>query len=197
MRRSAIIVTTIVSLVLCISLLAFSVYAHLTQTFSVSNTIGFVPSDNVYVALECRISGATQTSMSSVPDGYDTLEEYLFARGIYKDVDFDESMRGSSDYTLSDWQILDSLQFASASTPIVYTITVYNYSDMDIRVNISTYVQDSQSITNVASQPVIIESYDREGNPASGQITLTTSVSQSSAGFEDVVNDFVVVFETV
>ena len=88
MRRSAIIFTTIVSMVLCVSLLAFSVYAHLTQTFSVSNTIGFSPADDVFVALECRISGASQTQLNNPPSGYDSVEDYLYAVGIYKDVEF-------------------------------------------------------------------------------------------------------------
>ena len=185
MRRSAIIFTTIVSMVLCVSLLAFSVYAHLTQTFSVSNTIGFSPADDVFVALECRISGASQTQLNNPPSGYDSVEDYLYAVGIYKN------------YSLGEWQILESLEFASVSQPIVYTITIYNYSDMSIRVSITDYVDDSDSISNVISDPIEIDGYNRDGNPSSAQITLTTTVNNSTAGFTDVENDFTVVFETI
>lgn len=197
MRRSAIIFTTIVSMVLCVSLLAFSVYAHLTQTFSVSNTIGFSPADDVFVALECRISGASQTQLNNPPSGYDSVEDYLYAVGIYKDVEFDESMRTDPNYSLGEWQILESLEFASVSQPIVYTITIYNYSDMSIRVSITDYVDDSDSISNVISDPIEIDGYNRDGNPSSAQITLTTTVNNSTAGFTDVENDFIVVFETI
>ncbi len=197
MRRSAIILTTIVSMVLCVSLLAFSVYAHLTQTFSVSNTIGFSPSENVYVGLECRISGATQTELKSAPSGYSSVEEYLYAVGIYKDVEFNEEMRGDEGYSLGEWQIMESLEFASVTEPIVYTITVYNYSDKPILVSITDYIDDSQSIENEVSQPVEIEGYNRDGNPSSKQITLSTNVISSTSGFSDVVNDFTVTFETV
>ena len=197
MRRSAIIFTTIVSMVLCVSLLAFSVYAHLTQTFSVSNTIGFSPADDVFVALECRISGASQTQLNDPPSGYDSVEDYLYAVGIYKDVEFDESMRTDPNYSLGEWQILESLEFASVSQPIVYTITIYNYSDMSIRVSITNYVDDSDSISNAISDPIEIDGYNRDGNPSSAQITLTTTVNNSTAGFTDVENDFTVVFETI
>lgn len=198
MRRSAIIFTTIVSMVLCVSLLAFSVYAHLTQTFSVSNTIGFSPADDVFVALECRISGASQTQLNNPPSGYDSVEDYLYAIGIYKDVEFDESMRRDPNYSLGEWQILESLEFASVSQPIIYTITIYNYSDMSIRVSITDYVDDSDSISNVISDPVVIPALaNRNESPSSAQITLTTTVNNSTAGFTDVANDFTVVFETI
>ena len=184
-------------MVLCVSLLAFSVYAHLTQTFSVSNTIGFSPSENVYVGLECRISGATQTELKSAPSGYSSVEEYLYAVGIYKDVEFNEEMRGDEGYSLGEWQIMESLEFASVTEPIVYTITVYNYSDKPILVSITDYIDDSQSIENEVSQPVEIEGYNRDGNPSSAQITLSTNVISSTSGFSDVVNDFIVTFTTV
>lgn len=199
MRRSAIIFTTIVSMVLCVSLLAFSVYAHLTQTFSVSNTIGFNPNDNVYVALECRISGAVQTSMTNPPSGYDSVDDYLYAMGIYQDVGLDGSpLLGEEGCTVTEWNILESLDFASVTQPIVYTITVYNYSDMPIRVSIiSDYVTDSDHITNQVSDPVEIEGYQHDSKPSFAEIRLSTRVSDTTSGFSDVENNFTVLFETV
>ncbi len=198
MRRSAIIFTTIVSMVLCVSLLAFSVYAHLTQTFSVSNTIGFNPDDNVYVALKCRISGAVQTSMTNPPSGYDSVDDYLYAMGIYQDVGLGDSPKlGEEGCTVTEWNILESLDFASVTQPIVYTITVYNYSDMPIRVSISDYVTDSTHITNQISDPVEIEGYQHDGNPSYAEVRLSTQVADTTSGFSDVQNNFTVLFETV
>lgn len=198
MRRSAIIFTTIVSMVLCVSLLAFSVYAHLTQTFSVSNTIGFNPDDNVYVALECRISGAVQTSMTNPPSGYDSVDDYLYAMGIYQDVGLDGSPKlGEEGCLVTEWNILESLDFASTTQPIVYTITVYNYSDMPIRVSISDYVTNSDHIVNQISEPVEIDGYQQDGNPSWGEIRLSTQVLNTASGFSDVENNFTVLFETV
>ena len=197
MRRSAIIFTTIVSMVLCVSLLAFSVYAHLTQTFSVSNTIGFNPDDNVYVALECRISGAVQTSLTTPPRDYDSVEDYLYAVGIYQDVGRDGTpLLGEEGCTLTEWHILESLDFASVTQPIVYTITIYNYSDMPIRVSISDYLTNSEHIRNEVSEPVEIEGYKHDDNPSSAQVWLSTTIADTTSGFSDVQNNFTVLFET-
>ncbi len=198
MRRSAIIFTTIVSMMLCVSLLAFSVYAHLTQTFSITNTIGFRPAEDVYVGLECRISGASQTQLNSPPSGYDSIEDYFYAVGIYKDVEFDESMRTDPNYSLGEWQILESLDFASVSSPIVYTITVYNYSDKPIRVSISDFENSPNVIQNEISNPVDIPAFaDRNSPPSSAEIRLSTSVINSTSSFYDLPNDFTIIFETI
>ena len=73
MRRRIIIATTVLSMILCLSLLGYSVYAHLNQSFSISNTIGFNPSQNVYVSLECSVSGARQLQTTDIPDGYELV----------------------------------------------------------------------------------------------------------------------------
>ncbi len=197
MRRSSIILTTIISMVLCVSLLAFSVYAHLTQTFSVTNTIGFRPAEDVYVGLECRVSGAIQTNLSSAPGDYDSVEDYLYAIGAYKDVEFNESLRNDPNYSLGEWQILESLEFASVTEPIIYTIKVYNYSDKPIRVSINEYGTDSGNIVNSVSGPIEIGGYKYDENPSWKEITLSTMVKDYTASFSDIENNFVVMFETI
>lgn len=197
MRRSVIIATTVICMMLCLSLIGFSVYAHLNQSFSVSNTIGFVSSQDIYVSLDCSVSGAKQTDIQAPPTGYNSVQEYYQDVGITKKVEFTEDMRLNASQNLGEWEIEQNLTFVDAITPITYTIVVYNYSDLPIRVYITDYIQQNADITNQVSQSVTIPGYNRNNNPSSGIVKLTSTVSYGSFGFNSSSNNFLVVFETV
>lgn len=197
-KRRFIIISSIASIVLCLSLIIVSVYASLNQTFSVSNIIGFKPSDMIYVSLDCSVSGARQSTLSQAPDGYSSLDEYQKIIGLVHKVEFDESMRGQpQDLESNDvsWNITESLDFLNAKTPIIYTIKVYNYSEQKIRVYITDYTSND-SISNVASNSVVIDGYTPNSSqqPSSGTVTLSTSVVNSAKSFKSEPNNFKVVF---
>ncbi len=158
MRRRFIIATTIISIILCLSLLGYSVYAHLNQSFSVSNTIGFNPSQNVYVSLECSVKGAKQLQITDIPDGYTSIEEYFEDMGFIHTEEFDiEDKKLNRTQVLQNWQIKESLKFIDYDTPIIYTIKVYNYSDMAIRISVSEYVTSTKFFINTPSKSLVIE----------------------------------------
>lgn len=195
MRRSVIVATSIISIVLCLCMLTYSVFANINQSFSVSNTIGFVSSEDIYVGLDCEVSGCEQAQLTTPPTGYSSLEEYRSSVGLVNKLTFDESQRGSKQ-VIGDWSISESLKFVVYQTPIVYTIKIYNYSDQAIRVSFSDYVTDESIIVNTVSESVTIDAYEvRNGNPSFATITMTTRVALGSASFNQEPNNFVVVIE--
>ena len=191
MHRSMIIMTTIISIMLCIAMIGFGVYANINQTYSISNTIGFNPSSDVYVELVCKVSGCKQTDISKPPEGYSSLGEYFADKGFTKHITFDESSRGTPQI-LPDWNISESLEFINFQTPIVYSITVYNYSDREITVYFEEYVTTNDNFENEVTNPVKIVGYeDRESvEPASQTIVMQTKVKNHGGGFAGEKNDF-------
>ncbi len=198
MRRRIIIATTVLSMILCLSLLGYSVYAHLNQSFSISNTIGFNPSQNVYVSLECSVSGARQLQTTDIPDGYTSLDDYFEDMGfIHKEEFNSEDKILNKPQILQNWQIRESLEFIDFETPIVYTIRVYNYSDMAIKISVEDYVTSSNYFVNTPSEPVVIEGLKQGQEPSWKEITLTTNIKDRTNGFQEEKNDFKILLETV
>ncbi len=202
MRRRFIITSSIAIILFAVCLFGINVYAKMNQSFSISNTIAFEPSDSVYVALDCSVSGCQQANSTTPPSGYETVEDYKKAIGLVRKVEFEESMRGqNSQSLLTDWNIGESLSFINASTPIVYTIVVYNYSLVAIRVSFDTFKDNSEFISNTVSpdgEGIVLQPYQGEGSqPDSATITLTTRVKKVDVGFNDEPNDFSIKFESV
>ena len=204
MRRRFIITSSIAIILFAVCLFGINVYAKMNQSFSISNTIAFEPSESVYVALDCSVSGCTQANLTTPPSGYESIEAYRQAIGLVRKVDFEESMRGqNSQSLLSDWNITESLTFVNASTPIVYQIVVYNWSLVPIEVSFADYIgfnnNVSEFIENTISpaNSVRIEAYDGSGTPASQTITLTTKVKMSDRSFSDESNDFTIKFDAI
>jgi len=81
-----IILTAIISIMLCIGMIGFGVYANINQSYSISNTIGFNPSSDVYVELVCKVTGCKQTDITVPPPGYSSLEEYFEDKGFTKHI---------------------------------------------------------------------------------------------------------------
>lgn len=198
MRRRIIIATTVISMVLCLTLLGYGVYSHLNQSFSVSNTIGFNPSQNVYVSIECNVSGIQQMQSSIIPDGYTSLEEYYEDMGfIHKEEFNSQDKQLNKPQVLENWTIRESLKFVDYETPIVYTIKVYNYSDMAIRVSVTDYVTATDYFVNTPSNYVDIPGIKEGQEPSYGTITLTTRVAERTNGFNEEKNDFKSAMETI
>ena len=192
MRRSMIILTAIISIMLCIGMIGFGVYANINQSYSISNTIGFNPSSDVYVELVCKVTGCKQTDITVPPPGYSSIEEYFEDKGFTKHIKFDEATRGTPQI-LPDWNILESLEFINYQTPILYSITVYNYSDREITVSFEDYDTTNPNYENTVPQPVTIASYDERGegaDPDSKTVVLQTKVKNAGGGFTGERNDF-------
>lgn len=202
MRRKLIIVSTVLVMVFCLSLLAYNVYASLNQVFTISNTIGFVASQDLYVALDCSVSGAQQTDINNVPAGFESLEQYFTVMQFKKEIKFNESDRGSKQQ-LEDWMVGDkdgysreSLLFKDEKTPIIYSIKVYNYSELKIKISISGTAQNNKLDNEISSKNgVEIDGYKFNGDPSFATITLTTSIKSGVDGFKDIDNSFKLIIE--
>ena len=203
MRRRFIITSSIAIILFAVCLFGINVYAKMNQSFSISNTIAVEPSESVYVALDCSVSGCTQANLTTPPSGYESIEAYRQAIGLVRKVDFKESMRGqNSQSLLSDWNIAESLTFVNASTPIVYQIVVHNYSLVAIRVSFVSFKNNSEFISNTKSPDgedgIVLQPYGGEGSqPDSKVITLTTRVKRVDVGFNDEPNDFTIKFDPI
>ena len=89
MRRRFIITSSIAIILFAVCLFGINVYAKMNQSFSISNTIAFEPSESVYVALDCSVSGCTQANLTTPPSGYESIEAYRQAIGLVRKVDFE------------------------------------------------------------------------------------------------------------
>ena len=202
MRRRFIVTSSIAIIVFAMCLIGINVYAKMNQSFSVQNTIGFVPSNNIYVALDCKVSGCKQANLTTVPQGspYSTLDEYRNGIGISHKVEFDESIRGQ-DQGLANpsnaWNITESLEFVNGETPIVYEIVVYNYSMIPISVQIEFENKTGENIVNVATKIDRLEGYIPGVAPNSATIRLTSTVKDNARGFDDEPNNFKVIFSQI
>ena len=171
-------------------MIGFGVYANMNQTYSISNTIGFNPSSDVYVEIVCNVSGCKQTEIDKAPQGYESIEAYFEEKGFTKHIKFDESSRGTPQI-LPDWNISESLEFINFQTPILYSITVYNYSDREITVVFEDYVTTNVNFENVVPQAVKIAGYDRDGSkPDNKTVVMQTKVKNAGGGFSGERNDF-------
>lgn len=198
MRRRFTILSLLVCIIAALALVSYGVYASLQQTFSVSNTIGFVASQDVYVALDCSISGSVQSNLTTPPSEYSSLEEYWNDIGVKHQVTFTEDMRGQNqNLSANPWIVRESLNFINGTTEIVYTIKVYNYSYKDLRVSFSSYVNDSQYIENEYSEPIIIDGYAQGEEASFKEVVLKTKVKDPAKGFKEEKNDFTLLFEVI
>ena len=195
MRRKLVITSTILCMVFSLCMLAYGVYAHLNQSFSVSNTIGFVASDAIYVKLDCSVSGCEQMDLTEPPNGYSSIEDYRKTKGFTNIVDFDESMRGS-EQTLDKWVIKESLVFKKFEEPLVYKIVIYNYSAVAITARISDYVTAKTNFVNTISNEVTIPGYKFDNNPSYAVLTMETRIANAAKEFSHVSNNFNITFQS-
>ena len=99
------------SIALALAVFCVGVYASMTQEFSMTNTIGFVSTNNVYFSFEGEISNCIQTQddVWQESGAYQTKDEYLFAKGLKYAQKFKEADRLDSDLPTSYlWTITES-----------------------------------------------------------------------------------------
>ena len=203
MRRKLIIFSTLCLVLFSLAYFGYTVYASLNQTFSVANKIGFIPSGKIFVSIQCSVTGCVQSNFENPPTGYASMEEYWEAIGVTHSLEFDESMRDADfqDIESDDvaWKIKESLKFKDTATPIVYTVRVYNYSNLPIRVHVTDYVESSDYFINEASTSVRIEGYVYGEDPDFAEVTLKTYLkdNQKGAGFSGEQNNFNIKLITV
>ena len=229
MRRTKIIAATILSIVLCVGLIIYGVYANLNQNLNVANTIGFEPSRDVFVSLECNVEGAIETDLEETynkkkndPETeysqYLTFEDYFAAKypqyedydaykkqnGYTHKVEFNDTPQERSRHfqTINEWKVKEPLSFKGYNDSIVYTITIYNYSDLAIEVWIDYNVDDvnfSHTPSNTENSKLTIDAYDRNDpdGPKSATVTMTSIIVNQSGNKLYERNDFTVRMENI
>lgn len=202
MRRRFIITTSLAVILFAMCLFGINVYASMNQSFSISNKIVFNADENIYLTLECSVSGCKQsaiTDISQIPDEYKTqcnnLDDYWELIGIKHKEEFSGIRDGTSNINGGKWEIKESLDFIDANTEIVYTIKVTNYSYVPVKVSFSEYVTNSIYITNAVTTIDKLGEYVPGQEPKSAEITLTTRVKSSTRSFEEEKNDFKIFVE--
>lgn len=223
MRRKIVLSTTITTIVLALALFCFGVYASMTQQFSMTNTIGFTASTDVFTSFRGEISGAIQTDLTSPPQGYNTLEEYKNEKKLVYQELFEEAYRAEENRQTSfNWAIGEKLEFKNLRDPIIYMIEIKNYSEVKIKINLS-YVAVGEKIENTVScqttgnahlsspsAPQNISSYNSgqvieldeyvigqagQAEPASCVFYISTSVKSSVITSFEESNNFAIVAE--
>ncbi len=202
MRRRFIITTSLAIILFALCLFGINVYASMNQSFSISNKIAFISDENIYLSLECSVSGCKQsaiTDLSQIPDEYkdrcNSIEDYRELIGITHNETFTEDQRETQNLNNSKWEIKESLEFIDADTEIVYTIKITNYSFVPVKVSFSKYVTDSTAIKNTVTEVEKIDEYVLGQQAKSAEIKLTTKVKYSTKSFEDEPNDFSILVE--
>lgn len=201
MKRKIILATTITSIVLALTVFCFGVYASMTQEFSISNTIGFVSSKNVYLSFMGEVQDCVQVERGVAPDGYNTMDEYKLDKGFVYEQLFDEADRGNSDYPSTfTWTIKEPAQFVSANTPIIYRVEIWNYSEVKVSIKLN-FQQNNDKISNSAScrvigenttgtDEIVLNEYIEGQQPSKAEFILTTRVKFGSISSFTETNNF-------
>ncbi len=197
MRRRFIITTSLAVILFAMCLFGINVYASMNQSFSISNKIVFNADENIYLTLECSVSGCKQsaiTEYSQIPDEYknqcNSINDYRELIGIIHKEEFSGDRDGTSNIDGGKWEIKESLEFIDADTEIVYTIKVTNYSFIPVKVSFFDYITNSTAIKNTVKEIQKLDGYVPGQAPKSAEITLTTKVRYSTKSFEDEPNNF-------
>ena len=152
MKKHLLIGTTVVAMILSLGLLFFSVYAAVSQSFSINNRIHFTGSQNVKFVLRGQITGTTDDSNPALTFKNPTTNEDFW---LY---DKDDDNHNS---TSASWEIPDltikSEGLSLEQVHLTYTFTIQNQGEAAIIASIdgpgdlasglikNTYVQTSAS----------------------------------------------------
>lgn len=125
MKKRFVIGTTIIAIVLSFGLLFYSVYAALSQSFSINNQIHFAGSQNIKFVLNGQVTGTTNDMDSRLKLSVNDEEGWLYD---YDDPDHDDPIL---DWTLPDITI-KSEGLTLDQIHLTYTFTIENQGDCDI-----------------------------------------------------------------
>ena len=219
MRRKIILSTTIMSIALALAVFCVGVYASMTQEFSMTNTIGFVSTNNVYFSFEGEISNCVQTQddVWQESGAYQTKDEYLFAKGLKYSQKFKEADRLDADLPTSYlWTITEPIEYIDSQTAIVYTFVLSNYSEVKTKLTLS-FKQNGKNIKNQVAcnisnnprisnaggqiienytgiQEIILDEYivGQTDQPAKCVFTITASITGNVYGVFEEENNFTI-----
>ena len=125
MKKHFLIGTTVVAIMLSFGLLFYSVYAAITQSFSINNKIHFAGSQNIRFLLNGQITGTTNDIDDRLKLVVDGQEGWLYD---YDDPDHDES---NLEWTLPDL-VMKSEGLTLEEIHLTYTFTIQNQSECAI-----------------------------------------------------------------
>ena len=125
MKKHFLIGTTVVAIMLSFGLLFYSVYAAITQSFSINNKIHFAGSQNIRFLLNGQITGTTNDLDDRLKLVVDGQEGWLYD---YDDPDHDES---NLEWTLPDL-VMKSEGLTLEEIHLTYTFTIQNQSECAI-----------------------------------------------------------------
>lgn len=186
MRRKIILSTTIVSIAIALAIFCVGVYASMTQEFSMTNTIGFVSTSNVYFSFDGEISNCVQTQddVWQESGAYQTKDEYLFAKGLKYSQKFKEEDRLNADLPTSYiWTITEPIEYIDSKTAIVYTFVLSNYSEVKTKLSLSF----KQNGTNIKNQVVCNISNNARVSSGNGEVI------ENYTGIQEIILDEYVV----
>lgn len=127
MKKHFLIGTTVVAIMLSFGLLFYSVYAAITQSFSINNKIHFAGSQNIRFLLNGQITGTTNDLDDRLKlKNPETNEDFW----LY---DYDDPARDKSnlEWTLPDL-IMKSEGLTLEEIHLTYTFTIQNQSECAI-----------------------------------------------------------------
>ena len=125
MKKHFLIGTTVVAIMLSFGLLFYSVYAAITQSFSINNKIHFAGSQNIRFLLNGQITGTTNDIDDRLKLVVDGQEGWLYD---YDDPDHDKS---NLEWTLPDL-VMKSEGLTLEEIHLTYTFTIQNQSECAI-----------------------------------------------------------------
>ena len=125
MKKHFLIGTTIVAIVLSFGLLFYSVYAALTQSFSINNKIHFAGSQNIKFILNGNVTGTTNDLDDRLKLMVDGQE------GWHYDYETQGPEGSSLEWTLPDITI-KSEDLTLEQIHLTYTFTIQNQSECEI-----------------------------------------------------------------
>ena len=190
MRRKIILSTTIVSIAIALAIFCVGVYASMTQEFSMTNTIGFVSTSNVYFSFEGEISNCVQTQddVWQESGAYQTKDEYLLAKGLKYVQEFKEEDRQDSTIPTSYiWTVSEPIEFIDDKTSIVYKFVLTNYSEVKTKLSLSF----KQNGTNIKNQVVCNISNNEHVSAGTGRVI------ENYTGIQEIVLDEFVIGQDV
>lgn len=156
MKKHFLIGTTIVAIILSFGLLFYSVYAALTQSFSINNKIHFAGSQDIKFLLKGQVTGTVNDFDDRLKLMVDGEEGWFYN---YDDPEHDDS---NLDWTLPDI-VMKSEGLKLEEIHLTYTFTIHNQSECEITASFdgpgdlatglikTTYVQIGEDAETIGS----------------------------------------------
>lgn len=182
MKKKWNLILSVASIVLTMAIFAFGVYAAVSPSFTISNSITFSPT-TIAVDIEGSVVGYNALK-TPVPPVYTHI------------VDKTQPLTDLEDWSSED---LLGLTFSNKETPIIFTFNITSRTSLKFAVYITNYTATSDKVLNTPSHTVedklIFETTDED---ATKTLTFEVRVKEScNFNFENEPNNFNIVIEEI